>query len=520
MEKVTNKIINLWEQSSFRTTVIASLVTGMIAHGFIYANAIYGLDAIYITSDVGWLNLGGTKWLSGPGFAITLFQNLPWLSGMLGQLLMIGVIWMLVNMFSLRHWAGIWLMAGLAQTNPALIGANTYGNIYIYYLALFFAVGAVYSVYKDTKFQCSHCLACIILIMCSVALYGAYVQVTVSLMLVLLILNILQQERAATFFKRGVREVLCLIIGLIMFYTVLKILLSISGQQLNSYLNEDSITSVQTMDFSGMLYRFFHSYQASLNYYFWYPFGIHWLNGIILGLAVLLTLFQFFRNSIDRKLNFILLCICGILIFPAMDIIQIISNSWHYLMFYSFSVPFFYTVGIVNQSLEGKHVVKAIQRAIIALLSLMVYYGFVLSNTVYIRWNNYYIETLNMCSRLLSHIEQCDDFDGGEDIAIVWDTESDAYFNRTGITPIPMLDMLWNVEDDRLNGLYQISIPEFMNRILGSPLHFEMYSSVKDLENNISLSANDLKLLSEMESYPDSSSIQEIDGQIVVILAK
>ena len=102
-----------------------------------------------------------------------------------------------------------------------------------------------------------------ILIACSLGIYQAYVPITISLMVILSLRNNLSEKsESLNIIKQGIKYVVTLILGIIVYYIFLKICLMAYNTQLNSYQGIDKMGAIKLSQLPGLLQRTFMNFSV------------------------------------------------------------------------------------------------------------------------------------------------------------------------------------------------------------------------------------------------------------------
>lgn len=509
-----------------KISIYASVITGLIAHGLIYLNVAYGGDNC-ITALHGnlKLDLSGTKWLQFMCYYITGKQNIPWLSGVISLFIMSVIIYMLIEILGIKLKASIWIVAGICQTSPALISSNTYGYAYVFYIALLFAVMGCYFIYNDAKPILWHDLASSISFMASAAIYGSYISVSATLLLIVLALYIIQGGDVLNTIKKGSNFLLCLCTGTGLFYVILRILMKITGQKLQQYGNESNISNIGKVVELNMLSNIKGTYGNAVEYYFKAAYTLHILNFIIMILMILSVLYYMikFVKQKDRYRNIVFLLIIVFLIPIAMDVVQLTGGIVHILMYFSYVLPFVFAIKMFEIILAVPHkstLINNLSWCLPVALTIVIYFGFVLSNTAYTRWINYYNSSYSLYCNIIQKVESCDGFTGHEKISIIYNQKDTSYINSVGISKYPMLQGLLNPNSDVGSTLTSFTMDGIMKNMIGTPFKTEYYKSIDDYEKTNSVDENAMREIQSIECYPSNNCTAKIGNSIVVVLSK
>ncbi len=519
-------IISEKSKNIFKTSAYAAVVTGLIAHAFIYTNIAYGRDNSCISVSDVHMDLSGTKWLQFVLYYLTGKQNLPWLSGVISIAAMTVVTYMLIKMFKIKSVVGIWITAGICQTSPSIISSNTYGFSYIFYIALLFSVMGAYFAWNEERFGRKRYILSILSIMASAAMYGSYITVTSTIMLMILIMGILYGKKTVCIIREGIGYLVCLCGGFLSFYVVLRILMVLTSQKIQSYMGEDVLASTKAAARIDHIQQLKAIFLRAFQYYFRYSFTPHILNTVIIIAGAILLIYMFFRNNKEQRISKITLLIFIVVILPiSMDMLELLGDTVHYLMYFSFVIPYIMLISMtelfLNDKKDSQRAEQIICSAFSIVLSLMVYYGFVLSNTAYIRWVNYYQETYSLCTRIIDRIETCNGYTGNEDVVLIYNNAAaNSYVHTTGIDSIPMLTGLGNPDDNKVNGFSTSTMAGIFENILGFSPDISAYKDMDAYVSEAKPTETEKLELENMKVFPNSKCTDKIGDTIIVVLSE
>lgn len=522
---------NILDNRKLRLSIIVTIIIAIITYTFKFTNATYGWDNVSISLRNVYPGFGGAKWLGWSEPLITMLQSLPWLEGVIGTFLMAVTVYFLILIFEIETMVGIFAVAGICQVSPTIIIANTYGFSITFYLALLFAVLGAYFLVAPSVITLKHVLVSIMCIAVSAGYYGAFLTTTFAVLLLKLLMDIFFGKPFTQVSGKCIRFVGIPVIAVAIFYLILRILLAISGQQLQAYGGENNIASLGSVISFLSFKRIADVYGACLYYYMHKSYTPHILTVIIFILFAVAILVLLKRNVLmikDKAKNICLAFFIIIMMPVAMGFLGLFTTQIHELMYFGYSIPYIVVVVACellykeykNDKSEAKRI-KRLEIVIASLIICYIYFGVVLANTVAIRANSYMQSTYALCIRIVDRIENCEGFKGDELITVVYyPHEGESYIDKTGLTPISMLDDLWNVSDDRVNGLNDFNVPAFITNIMGVPVNITQYVSLDDLFESGDLSEAEIEQINEMDIFPNNSCVQKVGNRIIVLLNK
>ncbi len=217
--------------------VIAAFVCGVVTHLYGLVNTIHNYD------DITQLPSGyGTGVTSGRWFLSLIGDffgslggnwNLPVINGLLFLALLALSAGFLVHTLHIEKKASAILVGMLFVVFPSAASTMIFRYTAVYYgLAILLSVLAVWILEKRSAFLplSALCMAC------SLGIYQAYMPITISLFVLLLLRQTLLGQRSLwELIRRGLFYCSALILGLLLYYVFLRLSLALSHSTLNNY---------------------------------------------------------------------------------------------------------------------------------------------------------------------------------------------------------------------------------------------------------------------------------------------
>lgn len=526
---MTDYINNILNNRKLRLSFIATIAIAVIAYTFKFTNAAYGWDNVGISLNKVSPSFSGAKWLGWSTPLLTMLQSIPWLDGVIGTFLMSVTVYILILIFDIETLAGIIATAAICQISPTIIMVNTYGYSLAFYLALLFSVLGAYFLVSSNNLSIKQMALAIICIAVSAGYYGAFLTTTFTVLFLKILMDIFYGKTFKDVSRTCTAFIGIPVIAVVIFYLILRILLAVSGQQLQSYGGENNISSLGSVISFLSVKRIADVYGACLYYYIYRSFTPHLLTVIIFVLFAVAIIVLLKRKVLvirDSAQNVALAVVIILLMPVAMGFLGLFTTQIHELMYFGYSMPYL-TVVVVCELLYKTYrsddsnvkFIKSLEIVISCLLVAYIYFGIVLANTVAIRASSYMQSTYALCIRVVDRIECTEGFTGEEQVCVIYyPSEGDSYIDSTGLTSIPILDDLWNVSDSRENGLNDFNIPGFIRNIMGVPINVEQYTSLDSFYEDCDLSEGEKSQISDMDVFPNNSCVQKVGNRIVVIL--
>jgi hypothetical protein len=296
------------------------------------------------------------------------------------------------------------------------------------------------------------------------------------------------------------------VLGVILYYVILRVLLLVQGKELASYQGISGMDGGEgrfSLETILHMYRDFASFSVKGNVIF--------NNFYSLAACVVLVcaaVFVFVRLGLQRKwwkcpAFFVIIALAAVILPAATNVVLLISPevTYHLLMRYQWVVFLILFLAFVSRfGGEGRWGNMAQWCALLA-ASVLVFNYAVTDNIGYSNLQKRYEKTYAYCVRLLDRIEQTEGYYQGIPIAMV---------GVVGYNPYPVTDITLSVTSNMigLNGDTLLYTGEnyqvFMQNYLGATLNIMSPEEMEDIYFS--------QEYIEMESFPAESSIKVVDG--------
>lgn len=490
-------------KKEYKTAFLSAFFIGLLIHMPAMLSDIPnhdGLGSMYFDQNM----ITSGRWFLTVACGFSTYYTIPWLIGLLGLFFLGMTAVVLTELLEVDDPAAIMLMSGLLVSFPSL--ASTFAYVYTldgYMLALLLAVSAVLC----TKKRKSGFVGGAVCLAFSMGTYQAYLPFTILLCLYEVILIFAGEETLRKKVQEALRYLYMGILGMVVYYVILRILLLIQGKELASYQGISSgISGAEAGSSFGVgtilhMYADFFRFTGRGNVLFQNFFSLSALL-VLCGM----TLFAACRLGMQRKvwknpLFFVIIAIAVMAAPLATNVILLISPdvTYHLLMRYQWVVYLIVMTAFVSRC--GKRTAWA---GLAAAFVLMFHYALA-DNIGYTNLQRRYEKTYAYCVRLLDRIEQTEGYYQGIPIAMV---------GVVGYEPFPVTDITLPVTSNMigLNGdtlLYTGENYElFIRNYLGASLNILSPEEMKDIYYS--------EEYIEMESFPAASSVKLVNGMIYV----
>lgn len=461
------KFITEKTDGCMKASFIGAFAAGLLTHMQIMVSDIPnhdGLESIYSDQDM----LTSGRWFLGSACGISSFYSLPWLIGVLSLLYiaLTAVVTVRILRVTDRFWAA--LTGILLAVFPAL--ASDFAYVFTmdgYMLGLLLAVLSVYVAEKGKW----GFIPGGVLLAFSVGTYQAYLACAMILCLYRAAVIFVQDREKGSLLR--ILKLPCMgILGMALYYAVLKIKLTVTGRVLNDYQGIGGSGAGQ-----GILQRIVNIYRD-----FW-RFTLRSrilasgrVQGIFLAAlvvaALVLAVCACIRKGLLKKPSFYIALILFFILLPVCANMILVVNSdvtYHSLMRYQWA----FIIAIVFSVIAGSEQERTAETCFlwIAVISaaVTVFSFAVTDNIAYGNLHKKYEKTYAYTLRLLDRIEETPGYYMGMPVKMIGVVGSEAF---------PVTDITSEVTGEILGipGDYLLYRPEnyrlFMENYLGATVNF------------------------------------------------
>lgn len=232
---VVNSVFNWFgrRMQEYRWSLFGTLVGGLLAYMYAFTNKLPNFD------DVAWLfgkgvTLESGRWGLIPLSVVFPDYSMPWLCGVTALLILGAGICLIIKYFNIRTPLIQILLSAAIVCFPSWICTYTYMfTACAYAVAFMLSVLPIHFLRKGRMGNKFIAVACMVY---AVSIYQAYVAVTSTLMILLLIQALLTtEESAGSLFGKGVGYVVFLGVSMGIYWLVTKLLWTVTGTAIGEY---------------------------------------------------------------------------------------------------------------------------------------------------------------------------------------------------------------------------------------------------------------------------------------------
>lgn len=498
-EKCRQNVRPIW-----KTAFFAALIFGFLIHMPMLVRDIPnhdGLDSMYFDQNM----ITSGRWFLTVACGISSYFSLPWVIGVLGILYLSVTAVLLAVFLEVEKKSSAILIAGLLAAFPAL--SATFAYVFTldgYMLGLLLAVAAPLLV---KKFKYGFVAGGIALAF-SMGTYQSYLPFAMLLSVYGIAVLFLEAKAVKEKLKGALHYLYMGVIGISLYYVILRLLLLLQGKELASYQGISGMGTVQgTGLFAAVknLYRDFFTFSLQSDILFnniWSAVAIVLLGLLFLG--VLLSLI------IKRKLYrspwlYVVLVLLLAGLPAATNVILVVSPevTYHLLMRYQWVLYLICLVGFAEKYCKWN---LGSWLLLICTGTLILNYA-VTDNIAYANLEKKYEKTYAMCLRLADRMEQTQGYDKDMPVAMIGVVGDENY---------PVTDITGEVTGSMIgmNGDYLLytrtNYQAFFKHYLGITINL-----VSDEEMLAIYNSAEYK---EMESFPAADSVKVVNGILYVKL--
>lgn len=505
------QMCRLWRgiDPAAKAAFFSCFLVGYLAHLFAFANLIPNADGLSRMYDPQQMTVSG-RWFLHYASALNDFTQMPAAIGLVTMVLLGLAAALTVDILKIRGRvaAGLWgaIMAAfpcLGYTFLYMFTASAYA------LAILLAAGSVWLARRGDRWS----LAGPVLLALAMGIYQAYVTVAIGLALLAVLRETL--EPSATFPKTlrlGLRFVLHLAVGAVLYYAVLMVFLKVKGLELLSYLGMDAASSGYPI---GQLPRLILSAYWQTAAFFFKPgsanaFATGWM--AVLDLAALAVgAACFFARVGSKRLKGepwrLVGGLCMAALLPlGLNFMRVLSpySDPTPLMKYSFVLVYGAVFMLADGAESARRLKRGWEYVPVVWAVLLLLFCVNTDNLLYTAAAQSHRATESYATRMLSRIESCPGYEKGMEIVVIGAPDESQL--RTCIPTFFQVD--------------HYSVP--LNTVTHLNKHLYYYFNdwlnvpVDEPAEETMIAVSDSKAFQAMPLYPADGSVQVVDGRVVV----
>lgn len=491
-------------------------IAGIICHGYMFFNKLPNLDEtgsvngfLGIATPLGRWALPFTGILNGP------FSS-PAFNGSLSLFFIILSVFFIADTLKIKSNLAILFMGGVLVSFPVVTSTFTFMYTSVaYMLALFLEVLAVWLAVSDLPFCAKYPKIIFFIASCIMAggigIYQAYYQVACTLILIYGLQTYVREDKQ-TVAKNACRLISLLFIGMVVYYIMTRIGCLYTGKEMDVFYAAGSISEFA----KSIPHSFLRCYSYFISIFISDFRGVSFNQIVRIALLALvligIALYEYLLFCRRRNLlsgNFMLL------LFPlTLGVIRftMTSRALDTLIIFSYSLlavfPFA-MLSVAENDLKVKisNVLTAIG---LAGCLLLTWQYAILANNVYTTMDIAKTEAMSYYTAMIAQIKSIDGYTDDLSVCLLGTESSDS--TVYDLSDFYRGDVRGKMTCNRFINMY--SRYYFLSIYLGYNPDFIAWEDFLETEND-----ENLRILEEMPSYPDSGSIKVIDDTVIIKLS-
>ena len=506
MKKIMKLLKELYEK--YKYSIYSSMIFTFLTHFYFFTRRLANEDDLsYLVFKDFALTSG--RWNNGTIFTTSLMS--PSVNFILVIIILAIISLLICDIFKIKNKKNMILISLIISTFPSLALSFSYlFMVEIYMTSLLLAVLAVWlsTKWKYGFIPGSLCIAL------SLGNYQSYIAVSVSLIIIYVIKETIDKK------KEILKDILKLfimgILGIIIYFMILKVLLLINKTSLSNYKGADSMGIPPISEWPKLIFR---TYKHFIGYFIGKSyFRISIFESTIRILTIILT-FILLINKITKekfyknKMNIIIFIILIVLIPFTFNIVDFIAFKADLtsLQIYSFSSLYLLIILILDKT--KPNYLNTIITILIIAIGIM---NFTTINKYYFKQETYYKYTENLNNRLLNKIESTEGYYYGIPIIFKGKINSN-FYKELNLLPnindnITFDQSLWGGKYIGYEDLYIYNNDRKIFTMINNEFGVYLNRATDEERDKI----KDNKDYNNMKSYPEKDSIKIIDGILII----
>lgn len=507
MEKILNYLKNNNENRKLLNFMGYIFFWIMINHGFILLNHLLSHDSLNEFDA----SVFGNIWKIQLGRVLVPFYRMitrgdltaSWTIGILSVIYFAISLYLLVKIFRLENKFIIFLIAGVLVGNISIISllATYINDMDCNIFALLMSIAAVYY-WNKKRWGIS-----IIFLSVSLGIYQSYICVTITVIIMKLMIEILEGEKANNIIKKGVYSIIIFIFSGVLYAFIMKSIHFYQNISVHSG-GYNSINKFYDMSIQDYLIQIYYAYLNSIFILMdslkLYSKNISRMLHILLFFYLISVIYFLLANKkvkIKEKLLFIFL---GILLPLGMNITHVLAKMSHNLMHYAIWLTYFFILVLIEKKIDSKwKCTRYCSLISIGAIIIILWSNFITANDIYIKKSLEKDATILLLNRVINDLEKIEGYNYNQTKVLFLGNMRHLYKTSINYRRYEEITGVWH---NNISGV------EYYKALLDYIFHYPIIWANGDEKRKI-LESKELK---NMGSYPRNKSIRKIDGIIVV----
>lgn len=505
--------INFFKKIDMKSKVsfLVTFISGILIHIQLYTSSLLNPDGLWKTNQY----FSGNWELSLGRWALKYFDLLKYgtVNSAINTIISIFLIsissLLISKIFNFKKYTSILITSLLIVTGPFFTDVLTSPFCSIEYsIAFLFSILPIFLIIKNPPKKSLLFLGSLLLSI-SLGIYQAYISVTLFLALSYLILKAFDSENINDEMKYFFKFLLMGILGLIIYYIILKINLIYFDVRMSSYSGAEN---VGISNIKNMIMQIPQSYISTYDYFFSDVIlnNSYWNRENLNFILLLLMVIMLIRLSAGINIKKIVYIFIAIVLLPlSMGIIEIIVPERNINLLMAASMVLVYSFIIsLTERLKSNNFVNIFKSIVIVVICTILYSQILMTGSTYSALERTYKQAYSTAIRVVERFEKTEGYYEGIPILFAGGVNN-SYINKQ------------NVIYYMASGNYS-SYDVFFNSYDGNTNLWKIFIS-----NNIGIDVNlcskedYMKITSGIEfqkmlPFPNKSSVKIIDGILVL----
>lgn len=544
-QKILNPSFS-WKRIPYnlRVALVATFVIGVVAHFFCYTNVFFNHD----DASMYWyrISLGdaatGTRWLTPLWQTMVACVQIPWLEGIFTLFFYSLSVWLICETLEITYPALIVLVSGILVTSPTAIASNMYlSSAHQYAGALLFACLALYA-FEKWKYGWLGAFVCLLI---SAGTYASYVNLSVSLFLLLHIVRILttRQENPVQVFWKHLRFLLTFGAAMVATAGIVAFLVKLFGVKAQGRVDDalyggGAQYGEKIADALTLVWESF-SPTGDLSYFQENPlvYGVFAMAAVC---SLVLLVLLFIKNRIWQQPLRLMVLVVDLLCLPlAMNLIGVFYYG-HTLMQIAFVTPWLLFVLLAQRLASQPDLAAWVQAgvqqarafafyaAVVAAVSVVtIVNGVYLANVSYMKAYALYESGLALTNRIVDRIEATPEYVAGQTrVLFVGDIKNNYAPYRYGFAMTDSITGIGRYSWDT-SLTYNLVLSTYIEQQLGIQMQFlnptdpAYAETAPDLlaEAGVSWADESEDIINGLEAFPSQNCIYLQDDVLIIKLS-
>lgn len=518
MEQKENRLIpepgfRLWERikrcsPGVLAAFLAAFVFGYLIHLYAFTNNIPNPDGLSRIYDTQQMTISG-RWFLHYASYFNAFVQAPALIGFFSVLFLALAAGLTADLLKL-HSPVTGVLAGLLMVAIPSV-AYTYLYMFTASAYMFGILLSVLAVWLCRRSRLG-LAAGVFLVACSMGIYQAYLPVVASLALCALLVSVMDPEKTAgQCFREGIRYLVMILIGIALYYLMLKIFLAVKDLSLISYKNINDASSSVGLAALWNAYKDFIFYFTIVGTASYVTRSLVICNVLLAAVSLVFLVILCRKNRIFRSPGKTAILIAVFLLMPlAVNGMAVVSKQAPIMRYAFVSVYLLAVMALaMMERIGSKSAAQGGMRILSAALALLIIlFSAQTDNIAYTESETAHRSTERFLTTLVTRVESLPGYDKEMEVAIVGTFPEDTYYST--VLAYNEVHHYSSPSSSVLMGNKHIYY--YLNDWLNVPWKEPPEETMKEISDSAEFQA--------MPLYPNDGSVAIINGRVIVRLSE